>query len=354
MVSDAPDSRSRPLGVGVIGLGVGEQHVLGFQRATGARVVALCDLDPDKRQMASERYPDCDVSDDADALIDRDDIDIVAIASFDDHHAAQVTRAVRQGKHVFCEKPLCTSEVDLAAIGDALAEHPDVLLSTNTILRMSPRFVDLRNRIGRGELGRLYYLEADYNYGRLHKLAQGWRGEIPDYSVMLGGGIHMIDLVHWLSGQRVIEVFAAGNKLCSDGFNFSTPDMVVAILKLDNGVMAKVSANFGCQYPHFHKLGVYGTDGTFENSLGNATLYQRGDPGQPRKSALDTAYPGVGKGDMIPAFVQAIRGEGRAEVAQHEALAAMQVCLAIDRSHREQATVRVDSISLGASSQLLQ
>ena len=49
-----------------------------------------------------------------------------------------------------------------------------------------------------GDYGRAYYVEADYNYGRLWKLTDGWRGEIPFYSVVYGGAVHMIDLVCWL------------------------------------------------------------------------------------------------------------------------------------------------------------
>jgi len=62
-------------------------------------------------------------------------------------------------------------------------------------------------------MGELFYLEGDYNYGRLHKFTTGWRGEIPFYSVTYGGAIHLIDLLIWLSEGKVSEVIATGNKI---------------------------------------------------------------------------------------------------------------------------------------------
>jgi len=328
------------LRAGVIGLGVGERHIDGFRRAVGVDVVALCDMDPAKQAMARDRYPDCNVYARADELLDDPQIDVVAIASYDHHHASQIVRAFAAGKHVFSEKPLCVSEAELSTIREAQIRRPGLRLSTNTVLRMSPRFRDLRDRIRRGELGRLFYAEADYNYGRLAKLKDGWRGQIPDYSVMLGGGVHMVDLLLWLSGRRVVEVVASGNKLCSEGYGFTTPDMVVAILRFDDGMLGKVSANFGCVYPHFHKLAVYGTEATFENGHDGASLYRSRDRDVP-PDRIDTPYPGIEKGDLIPGFIDSIRGLARAEIEEDEVFATMEVCLAIDRSWREGVSVRV-------------
>lgn len=152
----------------------------------------------------------------------------------------------------------------------------------------------------------------------------------------------MVDLLLWLSGRRVVEVSARGNKICSDGYRFTTPDLVVATLLFDDGMLGKVSANFGCVYPHFHKLSVYGTEATFENGLGAATLYKSRDSETPDVRTIDTTYPGISKGDLIPGFIDAIRGTGRAEIEEDDLLATMTVCLAIDRSFREGVPVGVN------------
>ena len=318
---------------GIIGLGVGEKHIDGYRASNGAEVIALCDTDPAKRDMAKKKYPDCRVYDDADALIDDPDVSVVSVASYDHQHAAQIVRALDRGKHVFSEKPICTSEGDCASIRQALDRNSGRRLSTNTILRMSERFRDIHARVQAGDFGQLYCVEADYNYGRLHKVLDGWRGDIPDYSVVLGGGVHMVDLLQWLTGSRIVEVGAIGNKICSADAKFTTPDMVVAWLKFDNGAIGKMGVNFGCVQPHFHRVLLYGTEGTFENAVPSALLYRSRDADVPPEK-INSAYPGVDKGDLLPSFVDAILGRGQALVEEADVFAAMSACLAIDKSVR--------------------
>ena len=68
--------------------------------------------------------------------------------------------------------------------------------------RTSERFLSLKRRIKKNNLGKIYYVEADYNYGRLNKIVKGWRSKIKNYSVTLGGGIHLIDLITFLITKR--------------------------------------------------------------------------------------------------------------------------------------------------------
>jgi predicted dehydrogenase len=318
------------LGVGVIGLGVGEQHAIAFANHPDCRVVALCDLDQAKLDSVGARYPQARRYHSAEALLDDRDVQIVAVASYDDHHAGQIVRALDSGRHVFAEKPLCVSDAEAEAIRAALRRAPDLHLSSNTVLRMTPRFRELRADIARGAMGRVFYAEADYNYGRLNKLTQGWRGGIPGYSVMLGGGIHMVDLLLWLTGGRVVEVSALGNGIASAG-KFAGNDLAVALLRFADGVVAKVTANFGCVHPHFHRLMIYGTEATFENAAPSAWRYTSRDPAV-APTRIDSPYPGIAKGDLIPSFVAAITGRGTAEVSADDVFASLSVCLAVDRS----------------------
>jgi predicted dehydrogenase len=329
------------LRAGIIGLGVGQQHIAGY-RSAGVDVVALCDTNSEKLLEVGRKYPECRILKSAEAILDAKDIDVVSIASYDHYHAKQVIRAISNGKHVFSEKPLCTSEKELEAIRNLLSSHPEIRLSTNTILRRSKHFREIHQRITGGDLGKIYHVEADYNYGRIEKIMSGWRGKISDYSVMLGGGIHMVDLLIWMVGSPVLEVSAIGNKLCSEGAFFSTPDMVIAWLRFANGTIGKVGANFGCVYPHFHKVGIYGTKGTFENGIGGGILIQSRDPAD-SPLTLTSADPFPSKGDLIPSFVDAILGKGRADVDETDVLRAMAACLAIDRSLKTGKTESVTS-----------
>lgn len=332
---------ARQLNIAVIGLGVGEQHILGYAAHPACRVTAICDIDPDKLAEVGARHPAAARTTDPEQVLCDPAIDVVSIASFDDAHHAQVTAALRAGKHVFVEKPLCLSRAEFDDIYGHLAARPHLRLSSNLILRHSPRFRDLRRRIQAGELGRIYQMEGDYNYGRLHKITSGWRSELPLYSVILGGGVHMLDLMLWLTGARVVDVAAFGSRICTEGTAFRHPDAVLTALRFDNGAIGKLSANFGCVYPHFHRLSIYGTEATFENDVSGGRLFVNRDPGQP-PAMVDTAYPGVRKGDALAEFIDDILGCGRSAVPADDVFEAMAVCLAIDESVRIGQTVKVD------------
>jgi len=322
---------------GIIGLGVGERHISGFESHPDCRVVALCDLDPTKREMAQRRYPHMRIHAKAEELIDDPEVEIVSIASYDDAHYFQLCRTLDAGKHVFVEKPLCTSEEELSDLRRRLARNPGLKLSSNLILRKSPRFADLKARLAGGSLGRVYYLEGDYDYGRLHKLDGTWRGNSPGYSVVLGGAVHLVDLVLWLMAGRVpVEAMAMGNRISSAEANirFAPNDLVAALVRFDDGAIAKIGANFGCVRPHFHRLSVYGTLGTFENGPEEGRYWTQRDAGiPPERAALP--YPGAAKGDLIPSFVEDVLGRGASDIGVSEILAGMAVCLAIDRACRD-------------------
>lgn len=333
------------LNVGVIGLGVGERHVAAFANHSDCELVAICDTNAAKLDQVGQSYPQAKRYASAERLLNDPEINVAVIASYDDAHAEQIVRAIETGKHVFAEKPLCRTADELAQIRRAMKQNPPIKLTSNTLLRNSPRFRDLRDRIEAGAMGRIYCIEADYLYGRFHKITHGWRGQIQDYSVMLGGGIHMIDLVLWIAGERPVEATAIGNSLVSQGTGFAGPDCVIALLRFPSGMIAKIGANFGCVHPHFHRFTAWGTKATFDNTLavpqGAACLWESADSAVGPK-LLNTAYPGVDKGILIPSFVDAILGRGRATVSADETFAAVSVCLAVDAAQKSGRTVAID------------
>lgn len=341
------------LGAGVIGLGVGERHAHAFARLPASELVALCDQDVRRLEAIGQKFPGVRQYASADDLIDDPAVSVVSVASYDQDHHRQIVRALRLGKHVFAEKPLCLSEQELEAIHTAWREgNGRVRLTTNTVLRRSPRFVWLKDAIQRGDMGRVYCIEADYLYGRLHKLTDGWRGRIPGYSVMLGGGVHMIDLVLWLTGEQPVEVTAFGSGLASQKTSFQGNDMALALLRFESGLLVKIGANFASVHPHYHRLFVYGTQATFANPLedivGPALFWTDRDPGRPPKT-VDEAYPGVEKGDLLPAFLDAIQGRGEPDVTEREVFATLATCLAIEASIQSGgAPVRVRYPLMGA------
>ena len=154
----------------VIGLGVGEEHIAGYEAHPDCEVVAICDVSTERLAEVGERHPGPRRTDRPDELLRDPEVDVVSVASYDDAHFEQVKTALEHGKHVFVEKPLCLHQAEAEQIHALLREHSDLRLSSNLPLRASPRFVRLRELIESGELGDIYYLECDYDYGRLQKI----------------------------------------------------------------------------------------------------------------------------------------------------------------------------------------
>lgn len=321
------------LRAGVIGLGVGQAHAATYAAHPGTTLAGVCDLRPEPIEHVRRVHPDTAVYASPDALLDDPEIDIVSIASYDDAHYEQIVHAITTGKHVFVEKPLCLYRHEAHHIRELLAEHPGVRLSSNLVLRTAPRFANLRGRIIRGELGELFSVEGDYNYGRLQKITDGWRGAIDFYSVVYGGAIHIVDLLMWLTGSRIVEVAAFGNRIASRGSQFRYNDAVVAALHFENGIIGKVGVSYGCMRPHFHGLKVYGTRASFVNGHPDATLYISRDPAAAPLRISDP-YPARDKGALLTGFIDALLAGGEPPVSEVDVFETMSVCFAIEESVR--------------------
>ena len=319
------------LNAGVIGLGVGESHITGLQAHPRCKVSTICDLNEEVLQTVGQRYPSCQLTVNPLSILDDPNIDIVCIASYDDAHESQVLSALRNNKHVFVEKPLCLLGKELNNIADELNSKPHLSFSSNHILRKTPRFAELKERISSNLLGEIFHMEGSYDYGRLHKLTDGWRGQIPNYSVTLGGGIHVIDLMLWLSGKKVSSVFARGNNIATSISQFEGLSLTTSVLQFEDGSTGQITSNFASVAPHHHKLSLYGTSGTFEQSHCGANYYWSRDPLEDREE-VSSDYPGAAKGDLIMNFIDTIFSNDTPLVSKQEVLDVVSVCLAIDQS----------------------
>ena len=302
---------SRQLGIAVIGLGIGEQHARMFATLPTCQVKLLADLDGSRAHKLSDTIPGSAVAADLDEVLDRDDVDVVSIASFDDAHFKQVMRSLSAGKHVFVEKPLCRTAGELSQIRAALDANPSLHLASNLILRGADLYRWLRDEITSGAFGEIYAFDGDYLYGRMHKITEGWRGETDDYSVILGGGIHMIDLMLWLTGQRPASVQAMGNRLCSAGTGFQYDDFTAATMSFESGMIGRISANFGCVHRHQHVVRIFGTKKTFILDDAGPRLMTSRDPVTPGGETapvqpIALATKPAHKGALIPSFINGI------------------------------------------------
>lgn len=331
----------RRLKVGVIGLGVGRQHVAGFVADERCEVVAVCDLDAQRLKEAMRERPSLAATTDADEILRDPDLDVVSIASYDDAHFPQTLSALEQGKHVFVEKPLCRTAEEVDAISRALEERPQLVLMSNLVLRAAPLYRFARDQTRRGAFGTLYAFDGDYLYGRLHKITEGWRGHVKAYSVMLGGGVHLVDLMIWITGELPSRVDAVGNRVATAQTSFRYDDFVAATFEFPSGLVGRITANFGSVQPHQHVVRLFGTEATLIQDDAWPRLYRSRDPQIPAER-LDLAPLAASKAELIPEFVRCVVEGGADHQSIRHELNVVSACIAADRALSEGGTVDIE------------
>jgi predicted dehydrogenase len=293
------------LGVAVIGLGIGERHARAYHADPRCRLRWVYDHNPDRANVLAVETGACTATAYEEILAD-DQVQIVSLATYDDDHARMVIQALKAGKHVFVEKPLCQTMEQLQEIKQLWSTFNGKLkLASNLILRAAPVYQWLKKRLAAGDFGRIYSFDGEYLYGRLSKLTGGWRSQVENYSIIEGGGIHMIDLMLWLIEERPETVFSMGNRISTEGTGFRYNDFAACTLQMPSGLVARIVANFSCVHRHQHVVRVYGTKGTFLYDDMGARIHWTRDEAVSASPLNLPALP-ADKGELIPAFVSAV------------------------------------------------
>jgi UDP-N-acetyl-2-amino-2-deoxyglucuronate dehydrogenase len=251
---------TRPHGIGIVGTGViAAMHATAITAVPGARLVAVTDVVPERaRQFAGSRG--CAAEPSLDALLARDDLDVVAVCVPSGLHAEVGIAAAAAGKHLVVEKPV---DVSLAA-ADRLIEAADAAGVALTVIsqhRFDPGLVELRGLIDDGILGRLVLGEASTKWYRSQDYydSGSWRGTWAlDGGSLMNQGIHYVDLLRWIMGP-VTEVSAV---CATQGHQVEAEDTALAVLRFSSGAVGTIVSSTAV-FPGFpQRLEVSGTGGT--------------------------------------------------------------------------------------------
>ena len=326
------------LNVGIIGLGVGEQHLRTYRDAPGVEVKAICDIDAAKLNAIGDKYDVSGQFEDWQKVAEDPEIDVVSICSYDDCHAEQCVAAFRSGKHVIVEKPVALSRDEAEAVLRA-QQDSGKFITSNLILRESPRFREVRQQVAEGLFGDVFCIEGGYIHDILWKITEGWRGKMRFYCTIFGGGIHLFDLMRWIMGQEITEICGMGTKVLTGSTAYRFDDSFLNVFRFEGGAIGKCHTTFGPARTKFHELTVYGSRRTFINDMPEAKVFTGDRPED--ESAVTTPYPGMEKGDLIPDFLAAIREGREPNVSARDVFRIMDVCFAALESVEKGRTVQV-------------
>jgi predicted dehydrogenase len=165
----APTGPNGKITMGFIGAGNQASGLLGaFLSQQDVKVLAVCDVNTDRRNEAKERVDktygnsDCASYNDFRQITDRKDIDAVCIGTPDHWHAIPTLAALRSGKDVYCEKPLTHNVHEAVEVMKAVEVHKRVL-QTGSMQRSMKEFRVAAELVRNGVIGKITHVECSFS-----------------------------------------------------------------------------------------------------------------------------------------------------------------------------------------------
>jgi len=188
-------------GVAILGCGL-----IGKKRSKalpGAKLVVCADIEENRAQSVAAEFPGCEATTDWQKAVQRDDVDIVIVATTNSALVETSITAVQAGKHVLVEKPAARDVAELDLLIAAAAQKNNVQVRVGFNHRYHPALLKARELVDAGELGELMFVRGRYGHGGRKGYDREWRAN----PVLSGGGelidqgVHLIDLSRWFLGD---------------------------------------------------------------------------------------------------------------------------------------------------------
>ncbi len=256
---------------GVIGCGgIADRRTLpGMMLADNAELVAVMDANEEFALKCKEKYGAKYAFTNYEDVLKIEEIDAVYIASPVFFHKEQAIAAAKAKKHMLLEKPVALTVPEAEEIQKACEEN-NVKVSIGFLMRFHGYHQKIREIVQEGKIGDIVSVRGQFTC---------WYPDIPgawrQQKATAGGGalvdmgIHVIDLIHYITGLKAVEV-AAFNQ--TQTFNYDVDDSSNVIMKMDNGAVAYVDSNFNIpDAASVAKLEIYGTKGSI---VASGTLAQ--------------------------------------------------------------------------------
>lgn len=281
------------------------------------------------------------VAGDFDQIMNDDAIQIVFVCTPDAMHADYVTRALRSGRHVFCEKPLARTEGEFARIEESVTNSGKVL-QVGMNCRFRSQYLNVKERTD-GRLGELRFLRGTYVVNSVESVRTAqkpWHLQFPAgyLPFLYGGGVHCLDLLRWIGGP-VTSVFARGR-----AFELASEwdlDTFSASLEFASGAIGEFTCSASAFRPPDFALEAWMSAG----SVVAGHEYRRtGDGVDPNGEALAASQPRIDVALQFDDMVEAIESGRPPMNSAAEAHQNFRVLAAIDRSARAGAPVEVEGV----------
>lgn len=271
----------------LIGCGrIAVNHVIAA-RANGLEFVAACDIELSKIDNLLERakYEDAAsiarYKDYRKMISEHPEIELVAIATESGKHAAIAFDCIEAGKHLIIEKPIAMSIEDAEEIVRR-ADARGVKVSACHQNRFNLAIQQLRKAVDAGRFGKLSHGAIHVRWSRSKEYYDqaAWRGTWEqDGGTLMNQCIHGVDLLRWMMGEEVEEVYGATRQRFHD--YLEAEDVGVAVVKFKNGSIGTIEGTTNV-YPRNleETLYIFGESGTVKiggTSTNNIDVWEFAD-----------------------------------------------------------------------------
>ncbi len=193
------------------------------------------------------------IYDSAESLLDEKELDIIVVATPNKYHAQYSIKAMENGKHVLCEKPMAGNLKDAKAMIEA-AEKSGVKFMIGQNQRLVPAHIQAMEIVKSGKLGKILTFATTFG----HRGAEGWsiegksstwffNKEEAIFGAMGDIGVHKADLVRYILGEEFVEaasIIATRDKKYESGEYIDVDDNAVCILKTESGVVGTLAVSW--------------------------------------------------------------------------------------------------------------
>jgi len=329
--------------VALLGAGrIGRLHARLLGELTGVSQLLVADVEPARARDVAAATGATAVDSIARAL---DQAEALVITAATDAHAGLIRAGADRRLPVFCEKPIALDLGEsLAVVADV--ERAGTALQVGFQRRFDAAYRSARRLIESGQLGTIYAIRlAGHDPAPPHEAyipASG--GIFRDFS------IHDFDVVRWLTGSEVEEVYADGGVRGFEVFaKYGDVDTAVATLRMRDGALAVLTVARHDPLGYDIRTEIFGSRDSVTVGLGPQTPLRSLEPGVPPPAGpawqsflvrFEDAYRAE-----LAEFLRVARGEGPSPCTGRDGIEALRIAEAATRSLHEHRPVRVAEIA---------
>ena len=212
---------------------------------------------------------------DVDSVFADPEIEAVLICSSTDTHADLIVKAAAAGKHIFCEKPV---DHDVARVRMALdaVKKAGVKLQIGFVRRFDHNHRAVYDAVRAGKIGTPHILRISSRDPQPPTIEYVRRSGGIYYDMM----IHDFDMIRFLAGCEVTEVYAKGTVLVDPAIGAEGDvDTTIVTLTFENGAIGVIDNSRQAVYGYDQRLEVFGSEGAVqdENDIPNTVVVSRAD-----------------------------------------------------------------------------